>query len=77
MLIAGNWKMYKGPATTAEFCLALRDEALGGPKGGGLVALGDRVGERPDRLFRGIGDDRLKLGDADGPPLTRPQRQPL
>jgi triosephosphate isomerase (TIM) len=29
-LIAGNWKMYKGPAETAEFCLALRDEALGG-----------------------------------------------
>jgi triosephosphate isomerase len=30
MLIAGNWKMYKGPATTAEFCLVLRDEELGG-----------------------------------------------
>jgi len=30
MLIAGNWKMYKGPAETAEFCLALRDEELGG-----------------------------------------------
>jgi triosephosphate isomerase len=30
MLIAGNWKMFKGPAATAEFCLALRDEELGG-----------------------------------------------
>ena len=30
VLIAGNWKMYKGPAATAEFCLALRDEDLGG-----------------------------------------------
>ena len=25
MLIAGNWKAYKGPAETAEFCGALRD----------------------------------------------------
>ena len=25
MLIAGNWKMYKGAAETAEFCAALRD----------------------------------------------------
>jgi triosephosphate isomerase len=24
VLIAGNWKMYKGPAETAEFCVALR-----------------------------------------------------
>jgi triosephosphate isomerase len=24
MLIAGNWKMYKGPAETAEFCVELR-----------------------------------------------------
>jgi len=30
MLIAGNWKMYKGPAETAEFCLALRDTDLEG-----------------------------------------------
>jgi triosephosphate isomerase (TIM) len=30
MLVAGNWKMYKGPAETAEFCLALRDEDFGG-----------------------------------------------
>jgi triosephosphate isomerase (TIM) len=30
MLIAGNWKMYRGPAETAEFCLALRDEDLSG-----------------------------------------------
>jgi len=30
MLIAGNWKMYKGPAAAAEFCLALRDEDLRG-----------------------------------------------
>jgi triosephosphate isomerase len=29
-LIAGNWKMYKGPAETAEFCLALREQELGG-----------------------------------------------
>jgi triosephosphate isomerase len=27
-LIAGNWKMYKGPAEAAEFCIALRDEQL-------------------------------------------------
>jgi triosephosphate isomerase (TIM) len=26
MLIAGNWKMYKGPAETAEFCIGLREE---------------------------------------------------
>src|SRR5215211_1264178 len=30
MLIAGNWKMFKGPAETAEFCLGLRDEDLDG-----------------------------------------------
>ena len=30
MLIAGNWKMYKGPAEAAEFCLGLRDEELEG-----------------------------------------------
>jgi triosephosphate isomerase len=30
MLIAGNWKMYKGPAETAEFCLGLRDRELEG-----------------------------------------------
>src|SRR5213592_3313818 len=30
MLIAGNWKMYKGPAEAAEFCLGLRDEDLDG-----------------------------------------------
>jgi triosephosphate isomerase len=29
-LIAGNWKMYKGSAATAEFCLGLRDEELEG-----------------------------------------------
>ena len=29
-LIAGNWKMYKGPAETAEFCLGLREEDLEG-----------------------------------------------
>jgi triosephosphate isomerase len=28
-LIAGNWKMYKGPAETASFCLALREAGLG------------------------------------------------
>ena len=30
MLIAGNWKMYKGPADTAEFCLGLREQELDG-----------------------------------------------
>ena len=30
MLIAGNWKMYKGPAETAEFCLGLREQELTG-----------------------------------------------
>src|SRR5436189_4700701 len=30
MLIAGNWKMYKGPAETADFCLRLRDTELEG-----------------------------------------------
>src|SRR3954453_1106264 len=30
MLIAGNWKMYKGPAETAEFCPALRERDLAG-----------------------------------------------
>src|SRR5919197_6707498 len=30
MLIAGNWKMYKGPAETAEFCLGLREQELSG-----------------------------------------------
>jgi triosephosphate isomerase (TIM) len=29
VLIAGNWKMFKGPAQTAEFCLALRDADCG------------------------------------------------
>ncbi len=28
MLIAGNWKMYKGPREAGEFCRALRDAAL-------------------------------------------------
>ena len=28
-LIAGNWKMFKGPAETAEFCLGLRDLDVG------------------------------------------------
>jgi triosephosphate isomerase (TIM) len=28
MLIAGNWKLFKGPAETAEFCLALRDAGV-------------------------------------------------
>ena len=30
MLIAGNWKMYKGPVETAEFCLGLREQELNG-----------------------------------------------
>jgi triosephosphate isomerase len=30
MLIAGNWKMSKGPAETAEFCLGLREQELEG-----------------------------------------------
>jgi triosephosphate isomerase len=29
VLIAGNWKMFKGPAETAEFCLGLREAELG------------------------------------------------
>jgi triosephosphate isomerase len=29
-LIAGNWKMYKGPRAAAEFCLGLREEELEG-----------------------------------------------
>ncbi len=29
MLIAGNWKMHKGPAETAAFCSALREADLG------------------------------------------------
>jgi triosephosphate isomerase len=30
MLIAGNWKMYKGPAEAAAFCLGIRDQELEG-----------------------------------------------
>ena len=30
MLIAGNWKMYNGPADTAEFCLGLREQDFEG-----------------------------------------------
>src|SRR6184192_3068910 len=30
MLIAGNWKMYKAPAETAEYCLGLREQELEG-----------------------------------------------
>jgi triosephosphate isomerase len=30
LLVAGNWKMYKGPADTAEFCLGLREQELEG-----------------------------------------------
>jgi triosephosphate isomerase len=30
MLIAANWKMHKGPAAAAEFCLGLRDREFGG-----------------------------------------------
>ena len=29
-MIAGNWKVHKGPAETTEFCLALRDQDLTG-----------------------------------------------
>jgi len=29
VLIAGNWKMFKGPEETSEFCRALRDADLG------------------------------------------------
>jgi triosephosphate isomerase len=29
-LIAGNWKMFKGPGAAAEFCLGLREEELDG-----------------------------------------------
>ena len=29
MLIAGNWKMYKGPADTAAFCTAFREHDIG------------------------------------------------
>ncbi len=29
-LIAGNWKMFKGPGAAAEFCLGLREEELEG-----------------------------------------------
>jgi triosephosphate isomerase (TIM) len=29
-VIAGNWKMFKGPRETAEFCRALRERDLGG-----------------------------------------------
>ncbi len=29
-LIAGNWKMYKGPGAAAEFCVGLREEELEG-----------------------------------------------
>src|SRR3954447_1302118 len=29
MLVAGNWKLFKGPAETAEFCRALRETDLG------------------------------------------------
>jgi len=30
VLIAGNWKMFKGPRETAEFCRGLRERDLGG-----------------------------------------------
>jgi triosephosphate isomerase len=30
VLVAGNWKMFKGPSETAEFCRALRDADTGG-----------------------------------------------
>jgi triosephosphate isomerase len=30
MLIAGNWKLFKGPDETGEFCRALREADLGG-----------------------------------------------
>jgi triosephosphate isomerase len=30
VLIAGNWKMFKGPAETAEFCRQLRERSLDG-----------------------------------------------
>jgi triosephosphate isomerase len=36
MLIAGNWKMFKGPGETAAFCAALR-EALAEVGGAGVV----------------------------------------
>jgi triosephosphate isomerase len=29
MLVAGNWKLFKGPTETGEFCRALRDADLG------------------------------------------------
>jgi triosephosphate isomerase (TIM) len=35
MLIAGNWKMFKGPAATAEFCVTLREREV--PSGVDIV----------------------------------------
>ena len=37
MLIAGNWKMFKGPAETRDFCSALRDRVA--PAAGVEVAV--------------------------------------
>jgi triosephosphate isomerase len=37
MLIAGNWKMFKGPAETASFCIALRERERDLPPGVDVV----------------------------------------
>ena len=49
-LIAGNWKMFKGPAEAAEFCRALREVDL--PDDAGSVAVASWLESHP-KSFRG------------------------
>ncbi len=63
--------MIRGRASPWETsCSATRSVAR-------LVALGDRVRERPDRLLGGVGDHRVQVLSADGAALARPEREPL
>ena len=57
--------------------LPLGDQLLGGGQHLGLFALDDRVGPRPDRLLRGVGDHRVELAGANAPALTGPESEAL
>ena len=69
MLIAGNWKMFKGPAEAGEFCRALRDADLRRRRRRRLPAV--RLARRGGAGARRDGDRRRRAERATGPPRAR------
>ena len=76
MLIAGNWKMFKGPAEAGDFCRALRDAEL--PDGVDVVVAPPYVSlARGGAGARGHRDRRLRAELPLGKPTARsPARCP-